>query len=81
MTWDAGDGDNTGFSASIQSGTQHPVIGGSTGTWTFDSLTAGQEYTVVVVTKSGGQTSNSITGKFRTGECLNRLEKRLIYFI
>ena len=68
MAWDAGDGENTEFSASIQGGTQRSVIGGSTGTWTFDSLTAGQEYTVVVVTKSGGQTSNSVTGKFRTGE-------------
>ena len=71
VTWDAGDGDNTGFSASLQGGTQHPVDGGSTGTWTFSSLTAGQEYTVVVVTKSGGQTSGSITGTFRTGEYLN----------
>ena len=70
VTWDAGAGENSGFTVKLDSGTEHSVPKGTTGTYTFDSLTAGQEYSVTVVTKSGDQTSDTMTKTFRTGKCL-----------
>ena len=71
VTWDAGDGENTGFTVQLGSGKEVPATKGTSGTYTFNSLTAGQEYTVTVVTKSGDQTSTDLTGSFRTSKCLN----------
>ena len=72
LKWDAGDGDNSGFTVSLQG-----VPGKSHDTdqreWSFSRLTAGREYTVVVVTKSGDKTSESLTGKFTTSKCFSVL--------
>ena len=71
VTWDAGAGENTGFTVRLGSGTEVAVLKDATRTHTFDSLTAGQEYSVTVVTKSGDQTSTDLTGSFRTSTCLS----------
>ena len=73
VTWKAGAGDNTGFKIKLQGGTDNPVTGADTGTKKFDGLIAGKEFTVVVVTESGDQKSESLTGKFRTSKCLSIL--------
>ena len=70
VTWDAGDGENSGFTVQLDSGTEIPVPKGTSGTYTFNSLTAGQEYSVTVVTKSENQNSDKMTKTFRTGKCL-----------
>ena len=70
VTWDAGDGENSGFTVRLDSGIEVAVPKDTTRTHTFDSLTAGQEYTVTVVTKSGDETSTDLTGNFRTSKCL-----------
>ena len=70
VTWKAGAGENSEFKVKLQGKTEHTVSGGDTGTYTFDSLEAGKEYTVVVVTKSGNQKSDSLSGNFRTSKCL-----------
>ena len=71
VTWDAGDGENTGFTVKLGSGKEVPATNGKKGSHTFNSLTAGQNYTVTVVTKSGEQTSTKLTGSFRTSKFLN----------
>ena len=71
VTWDAGDGENTGFTVQLDSGTEIPVTKGTSGTYTFNSLTPGKEYNVTVVTKSGNQTSTDLTGSFRTSKFLS----------
>ena len=43
VRWDAGEGENTGFTVKLGSGTEVPVTKGTTGTYTFNNLTAGQE--------------------------------------
>ena len=73
VTWDAGDGDNTGFKVKLQDGTALLVTGGATGTHKFEDLIAGKEFTVLVFTESGDQKSESLTGSFRTSKCLNIL--------
>ena len=70
VTWDAGAGENTGFTVRLGSGTEVAVLKDATRTHTFDSLTAGQEYSVTVVTKSGDQNSDTMTKTFRTSKCL-----------
>ena len=70
VTWNAGAGEKSGFKVKLQGGTEQPVAGDSKGTYKFDSLTAGKEYTVVVVTESGHQRSESLSGNFRTSKCL-----------
>ena len=44
-------------------------------TATFTGLTAGTEYTVGVVTMSGGQQSTKVEDTFYTGKCMTRLCK------
>ena len=70
VTWNAGAGDKSQFKVKLQGGTEQTVAGGSKGTYTFDSLKAGKEYNVVVVTESGDQRSESLSGNFRTSKCL-----------
>ena len=70
VTWKAGAGENSEFKVKLQGETEQTVTGGDTGTYTFGSLTAGKEYTFVVVTKSGNQKSESLTGNVRTSKCL-----------
>ena len=70
VTWDAGDGENSGFTVRLGSGTEVVVPKDATRTHRFTSLTAGQEYTVDVVTKSGDQNSDTTTTRFRTSKCL-----------
>ena len=73
VTWKAGAGEKSEFKVKLQGDTEHTVAGGDTGTYTFDSLTPGKEYTVVVVTESGNLRSDSLTGNFRTSKCLGVL--------
>ena len=70
VTWNAGAGEKSGFKVKLQGGTEQTVAGGSKGTYKFDSLTAGKEYNVVVVTESGDQRSENLTGNFHTSKCL-----------
>ena len=68
VTWDAGAGERSGFIVKLEGEEDHTVPGGDTGSWQFTKLTAGREYTVVVVTKSGAQSSGALSGKFRTSK-------------
>ena len=70
VTWKAGAGERSEFKVKLQGDTEHTVSGGDSGTYTFGSLKAGKEYIVVVVTESGNQKSESLTGNFRTSKCL-----------
>ena len=42
VTWDAGEGENTGFTVQLDSGTEVPVTKGTTGTYTFNRFDTGQ---------------------------------------
>ena len=70
VTWKAGAGEKSEFKVKLQGDTEHTVAGDDTGTYTFDGLIAGKEYNVVVVTESGNQRSEIMTGNFRTSKCL-----------
>ena len=68
VKWDVGVGEKSGFTVSLEevTNTANTISGIDQKEWTFSGLTAGTEYTVVVVTNSGNQTSESLTGKFYT---------------
>ena len=70
VTWDAGADENTGFAVKLQGENEHPIAAGTKGSHKFTGLTAGREYTVVVVTTSGDQRSESRTGKFHISKSL-----------
>ena len=73
VTWGAGAGERSEFIVKLEGEEEHTVTGGDTGSWQFTKLTAGHEYTVVVVTKSGTQSSDALSGKFRTSKRCNLL--------
>ena len=68
VTWDAGVDENTGFAVKLQGKDEHPVATGTKGSYEFTGLMAGREYTVVVVSSSGDQRSDSLTRKFHTSK-------------
>ena len=68
-TWDAPTtGGGTTYTVTLKEGsttkTSTPGVSGTT----FNSLTAGMEYTIVVVSVIGGQTSDSVENKFYTSK-------------
>ena len=71
VTWGAGAGARSEFIVKLEGEEEHTVPGGETRSWQFTKLTAGHEYTVVVVTKSGSQSSGALSGKFRTSKQCN----------
>ena len=70
VKWDVGVGEKSGFTVSLEgvNNTYYTISGIDQREWTFSGLTAGTEYTVVVATNSGDQTSESLTGKFYTSK-------------
>jgi hypothetical protein len=66
--WDAPSGGVEGYTVSLEGA--HPAVqcDNSTRTATFNSLSAGTEYTVRMVTLSGDQQSETVENKFYTSK-------------